>query len=204
MNKLVRKIAGFTLLEIMVALFIFSIIAMIIATGLQSVLQTQQIMQKKSAELEQLEIAFILLDRDVKQIINRSIIDFQGVRQAAFLGTQAMMRFTHGGYANPLAAEKRSTLQRVSYFLQDGKLIRRTWDVLDQSPANKFSDRVLLEQITHLEIHYIDAKKRVHDMWTENNSALTESNDDFPMAIELKIIFANHSEITRLFVLNLG
>jgi type II secretion system protein J len=66
--SMVRR-AGFTLLEILIALFIFTIVSMILVSALHNVLNNQAATEKKAHQLAKLQIAMLLMSRDIEQTI---------------------------------------------------------------------------------------------------------------------------------------
>src|SRR6185312_5679581 len=102
---------GFTLLEIIIALFIFSIVSIIIVSALHNVLNTQAATEKKAARLAELQIALLLLSRDIEQTVNRPIVNASGMLEG-FIGSSHTITFTHAGFVNPFGQLQRSTLQR--------------------------------------------------------------------------------------------
>src|SRR5579862_9001716 len=92
---------GFTLLEILIALFIFSIVSMIMVGALHTVFNSQSTTAKHAAALTKLQIAFLLMSHDLEQTINRPITNAKGIVEAPFVGTHDTVTFTHAGAANP-------------------------------------------------------------------------------------------------------
>lgn len=58
---------GFTLLEILVAVFIFTIVSVMTVTALHTVILTQTAMEKNTAQFNQLQIAMAIMQRDFQQ-----------------------------------------------------------------------------------------------------------------------------------------
>ena len=110
--------SGFTLIEIVIALFIFSVISTITVTGLQQVIKSRHIVQDQIKQLSELQIAITVLERDIEQFIPRDIVNAEGVSEEAFIeddvGGHRRLELTRTGYSNPLAQQNRSTLQRIA------------------------------------------------------------------------------------------
>lgn len=189
---------GFTLLELLLALFIFTIIAMILVTALHSVLNNQARVEKSAARLTELQIAFTLLSRDFEQTIDRPITNANGSVEAAFLGGNIYVTFSHAGLVNPLGQLPRSTLQRTRYRLDDGYLIRDTWSALDQTQQSQPDSRRLLQDVREVSFQYLDQKGNFQNRWPPPDQP---SNNDLPSAVRVFITFRDLGKMSQLYVI---
>src|SRR5882724_2931530 len=149
---------GFTLLEILIALFIFSIVSMIMVGALHTVFNSQSTTAKHAAALTKLQIVFLLMSHDLEQTINRPVTNAKGIEEGPFIGSHDTVTFTHAGFANPLGSLLHSTLQRTEYSFNNEYLIRSIWPVLDQTQKTLPSHRTLLHSVTELRFEYLDSK----------------------------------------------
>jgi general secretion pathway protein J len=193
-----KKMAGFTLLEILVALFIFTIIAVIMTRALHTVLDSQAVTEKRAARLAELQMAMLLMSRDVEQMIDRPIKNAERKTEAALNGTSTGMLFTHGGLANPLGQLQRSTLQRTRYSLSENNLVRQTWEVLDQVPSSKPSNRRLLSNVSELHFEYLDPEKHYNDRWPPANKPKAGV---FPAAVKVSLVLSHWGTITQVYLI---
>ncbi len=197
----VRGCSGFTLLELLVALSIFAIIAVLAYGGLGTVLD-QQILTEESAErLADLQKTYLIVQRDVEQLVPRPIRDQFGDQQAALSGA-TQLQLTRGGWRNPLN-NPRSSLQRVSYALEEQQLIRYSWLVLDRAQDSEPREQVLASQITAMRIRYLDGNAAWKEQWPPQQ--VTQSgeppSDELPRAIEMTLEHEHYGEIRWLFQL---
>lgn len=183
----VKKKYGFTLLEILIALFIFAIIASISTTILTKTMQIEERTSKHSKQIKKLQLSYILLERDTMQIIERPVRGNQMHLFPSFIGQKDYLEFTKGGNVNPDSKEKRSTLQRVAYMCKNNKLIRRIWDELDTPDRNKYHDTALLDNLKHCSFSYMGLHQNILPTWYQNNSNDKNLNTPLPQAILLKI-----------------
>lgn len=149
-----KKFSGFTLLEILITLFILTIVGMLISSGLSSIVKAKDQMDVKYNELIHVQIAMALMERDIRQMINRSVLD-GGRKMPSVILLNNKIEFTHVGYMNPFAIFQRSILQRVSYGVEGGNLIRQTWSEVDRLPGRKAHHEVLLSHIKNFHIKMI-------------------------------------------------
>ena len=165
-------VTGFTLLELLVALAIFALLAVMAYGGLASVLNTRAASDVHADELRALEFTFRNLQRDIEQWVPRDVRDPYGDSRPALRGGPAygvLLELTRGGWRNP-AGLQRSTLQRVSYRLQDGALIRDQWLVLDPAQDSAVLAQPLLEEgVESVFIKFYDGQGQWHDAWPPLN-----------------------------------
>ncbi len=200
---------AFTLLEILIALMIFAIISVIMTLVLQSVFTTRQRVTEQSQRLAKLQIAIVLMQRDLQQTINRPVRNNEAILQPALLGNARNVQFTRGGFSNPQAIEQRSELQRVAYFVKDHQLFRRSWDRLDPVSANQYSDKLLLDNISSLQFSYLDNKNNNVKFWPLTRKALVNAAtgapiDELPNAVQLSMQLKKMGEIDLLFPIASG
>src|SRR5947209_8116839 len=84
---------GFTLLELLIALFIFTIISMMLASALHTVIKAQSGSDKNALLLRELQVALLMMSRDVEQTVNRPVLDTTGKEERAFIGTPTSFTF---------------------------------------------------------------------------------------------------------------
>jgi general secretion pathway protein J len=191
------RMKGFTLLEILIALFIFSILSLMLATGLRTVINAQSGTESKAELLRKLQIALLVMSRDVEQAVNRPVMSSSGKEEPAFIGKHHHFIFTHTGFANPTGALARSTLQRTGYTWNEKILNRMTWAVLDQAPQSKAHMRPLLTNVTEAHFQYLDHKGRFRDNWPLEG----EDNQPLPRGVKVYVTLAQWGSITQLYLI---
>ncbi len=208
-NNKVISTKGFTLIELIVAMAIFSAMSFITYSGLSVVLDNQDRLEAERNNQRKLVLAFMRIEDDLDHVRPRAIRDITGQSLAAFIGrptdTRAVsvptLEFTRGG--NPIIVSNttpQSDLQRVAYRLDDeGNLYRLSWPMLDRSPTSVAKEYVLLTNIKEMELRYFKSSKKWSNIWPP----LGQENKDevLPRGLELKIT-VGETEITRLFLVN--
>src|SRR5690349_16208251 len=96
------KTKGFTLLEILVAVFIFAFVSLIIASMLHYFLLWQGRLDQHSRRYDELQFTTLILAQDLQQTIDRPVMNEEGQVENAFLGDKNKMTFTQSGLSNPL------------------------------------------------------------------------------------------------------
>ena len=192
---------GFTLLELLVALAIFSLIAVMAYGGLETVLRQQARTEENAESLAALQKTYLIMQRDIEQAVPRAIRDEFGDSQAPLIGT-SLFQFTRSGWNNP-ANHPRSTLQRVGYSLEDRQLIRYAWQVLDRAQDSAPTRQPLAADIESMQVRYLDDTGNWQEQWPPlqagSNPATTPT--DFPRAIEMTLEHARFGTLTWLFQL---
>jgi general secretion pathway protein J len=146
--------AGFTLIELLVGLAIFGLMASagtaLLAGSVDASRQATTLADQAGA----LARTQSLLIADVAQAAPRPWRAADGTLHPAFSANDgALFTLVRRGWANP-AGTPRASLQRVSWALENGALVRRAAPMLDGPPAGEAA--VLLDGVTGLAL-------RVHD-----------------------------------------
>jgi len=196
--------AGFTLIELVVAIAIFAIMAAIAYGGLHNVLIARDQTEQNSKQLSQLQLAISWFGRDIEQIVDRGVRDEYGDPLPPVKGNDIdgyVLELTHTGWRNP-ANRARSSLQRVAYTLKDDKLIRAYWRVLDRAEDSKPLENVILNGVKAIEVRYLGANDEWHTSWPDSAAGrlgTTTPQPAIPRGIEVNIDTKQFGKITRLF-----
>lgn len=189
------KNKGFTLLEILVALFVFSILSLILSSGLRSVIDAQAGTERNAERTSRLQLALLLIVRDVEQAVDRPIWNAAGKEEPAFQGDARGFAFTYTGFANPTGTLLRSNLTRIAYLWQDEAIWRSTWPALDQAPNAKPHLRRLLDHVS-ARFQYLDKDGRFHAEWPVEGQSQA-----LPSAVSIELTFTQWGTIKQLYVI---
>ncbi|MFN3786304.1 MAG: type II secretion system minor pseudopilin GspJ [Thiothrix sp.] len=157
-----RRSQGFSLVELMIALAIFALLVTMAYQAVNLLLDAGRRIETPQRELQQLQRAMALIERDFHQLAllrpaNRG--NPFSVGQAASNSIQqpdvtgVLLEFTRGGNPDVAwqardSALRRSTLQRVRYVWEDGRLLRQTWNLVDHIETAEPVSQVLLEGLS--------------------------------------------------------
>lgn len=194
---------GFTLLELLVALAVFAMVALMAYSGLRSVLYSKQITEQRAARMQHLQSAVLMLERDLGQIaLLRGIRDEYGDAQpplrTADFGA-ITLEFTRAGWPNPTGMA-RSTLQRVAYGIKEDALWRYAWRVLDRAQQSTPDGIALLEGVREMRLRYRDDAGEWHEHWPPVGLAQAAPVPS-PTALEVSLELEDLGVIRRLFPL---
>jgi general secretion pathway protein J len=214
-----RPLRGFTLLELLVALFITAILFAMGYGALSQALTSRKEVEEQSARLTAIQQAMRVMEQDIELMQPRPARDPLGngyeaalvVNQNAASGNSAMstdsapqgvalLTFTRGGWANP-AGLPRSELQRVSYLLRDGKLIRQHLPVMDTTAATSVVERELLDQVDALSFEYMDEAFSWSPTWPTPGMMMSTPQELWrarPIAVRIVLSLKDTGAITRI------
>ena len=232
----IRRQAGFTLLELLVALFITAILFAMGYGALTQALNSRKEVDEQTARLTAVQQAMRVLEQDIELMQPRPARDPLGngyeaplvVSQGGLTGvaadastfnntssntnvsnssdttsteqSSALITFTRGGWANP-AGLPRSELERVSYLVRDGKLIRQHLPVMDTTAATAVIERELLDQVVSVNFRYMDESMTWSTVWpTAPLQGLPplEQWRARPVAVEVTITLKDLGVLTRI------
>lgn len=194
------RATGFTLLELVVVIAIFAVFSVMAYGGLNSVLKTRVEIERAQDRLAAMQRTYMRLRDDIQQIAARPARDGFGDLQPAVRGLESpqVLEFTRGGWRNP-ASVARSTLERVSYRVEDGELIRASFRVLDQSQDSKPQNAVLLEQVEDLRLRYLDEQREWRTRWPPESADTSAAQQAPPRAVEVTLETRDLGELVFLF-----
>lgn len=151
--------AGFTLVEALVSLFVFALVAGGCVAMLGQSVQAQSRVGDAQEELRVLQSARALLVADAAQMAPR-ILRADGNQGRAFVGiggARPEIRFVRAVGDTGAEDQLSTSLVAVEYALDDeGRLIRRTRDVLDPGAAAEIRERELLIGATDVRFEFHD------------------------------------------------
>ena len=154
----IRRGGGFTLIEVMVSLAIFGLLAAFSYLTLNGIVEQSRIVGAEMTELQALQRTLQRMNLDFSQLVPRPVRDELGDGRQPSLRADArsteLVELTRGGWPNPLVLP-RPTLQRVSYRIEEDRLIRRQWPVLDRTLGTEPAEATLLEGLQDIRLRYL-------------------------------------------------
>jgi general secretion pathway protein J len=192
---------GFTLLEILVATVIMVIMAVLAYRTVGEARVEVEMAEGHLDRLREVQRAMHLLTGDLSSAapspVRESIGD--GYRAALMRDPNsiALVELTHAGWPNG-AGLPRGTVQRVSYRLEERKLIREHWNVTDATLATPPIARELLQDVDSVEIRYMNNGREWVAEWPPAGSAADLAFRLRPLAVEITIVLADYGELRRL------
>ncbi len=199
-RSILGKTAGFTLLEVLLALMIFSSLSMAANQVFSNVLRSDAQMKDVGAALKELQKTIIVLDSDFRQILARQYrnsgnnADEKLIEiEENLLDSEAQgIRFVRGGWINPQQLFPRSEIVKVGYRIRDEKLERIRWLYPDDSPSMEPAEMTVMEGIEDIEFEVLKGSS-----WTKEwNSAL-----EMPKGLRVRLETKHYGTLTRVYLL---
>jgi general secretion pathway protein J len=190
---------GFTLVELVVSLFIFALISAAGVSLLAYSVDAQASATQRLDEVAAIRRAGALLTADLAQAAPRISRDAEGRTQMAFEGGggaagEVALAFVRRGWSNE-GGEARSSLQKVEYRLEGNALLRRSWPMVDGSAPRPAS--TVLSGVRSLVLRYrIGAEWR--DRWDSKRPGA------LPSAVEAMIDLEGVGPVRQLFLTGTG
>ncbi len=191
--------AGFTLIEVLIAMALFAILSLMAYTGLQSVISSKTITEAQLERLKQVQIGIMNISSDFEQLADRDGHDSLGgvLHKLTTQNSDYEVALTRSGWKN-FANLPRSTLQRAAYHIDDNTLIRTHWHHIDRADDEQTVKRSLIENIESIEFRFLDMENEWHSDWPGATTLASSSRIDLPKAVEIKLTLSDWGEITRL------
>ncbi len=165
--------AGFSLLELMVALALFSLVAIMSLQILTGALHQRSLMERRTNESASLLRMMTLLRADLESVVPISFSPPLGGQEPAFMPADDRLALTLGGQArlngSAQGAPDEDGFLRVIWHLDrtSGRLTRQIWPVLyPRDPAQLGPELLVIEGIEAWEITPADPADRLPDQIT--------------------------------------
>ncbi|MFT5112697.1 MAG: general secretion pathway protein J [Parasphingorhabdus sp.] len=199
-GSLAGRNSGFTLLEMVIAIAIFSIIGMISFVTLDQFIRARETLAVKNAELKNLQQTFLAFDRDIRFMVSRPVRDELGETIPALQpysdGVTVegdLLEFTAS--APHPSNQLLQRLYRVSWSIKDQVLVRNLWLILDRDFDSVPRERKLLSDVASVEVNYL--KPRETEPGVEYTS-VWEVENGLPVGVELIVTLTNERTYRRL------
>lgn len=201
---------GFTLVEVLIALFIFSLISVGATSALTSSLRGQAQMEERLGEVSNLENMRALMRSDMASLTLRERREPYGNVEPYVLqsGGEVLLDFTRTGRSNPIG-EPRGDLQRAAYIFNGDQLIRRTYAQINPAPQSGYVDRILVEKVADAKMQLVtynpalSVESYIEGYALQITKAETDRINKAKSALRLLLTFENGDILTQYFELGL-
>lgn len=222
-----EKNFGFTLVEVLVAMFVTVIVAALAYGFLHQVIEAKTQGTRKLDDLEKVEGIWQVLATDLNHVVNRAApAASTGFTGSAYLpsflggtaaqetshdyGGEYVLRLVRDGWSNPLQ-QPRSELQRVGYRWFEGQLWRDYWAELNQPFDDEPNGRrLLITDLEEIRVRFLPngASSVVSNDWVEawpasagqaTGGQQAGAPSIRPVAMEITLVTKELGEVQRIF-----
>jgi general secretion pathway protein J len=187
---------GFTLLEVLTALFILSLLALMSYRALGAVLDTREQVRAETEKWRRVATFFSRFERDIQlaaprpgREAGRDLAAWSGKPQTPFSGIVEFSRFA--------SAQGTDVPRRVAYALNERQEIELwLWPALDVAPNIVPAHYPVLAGVTRFELLYLTSDLKWVGAWPAS-----EREASIPRAVQVRIAIASGEEIVRVFAL---
>ncbi|PWQ99977.1 type II secretion system minor pseudopilin GspJ [Leucothrix pacifica] len=189
-----RSESGFTLVELLVSVAIFSLMTVVAYTGLVSIMNHDRDSLEHETALKKLQRSLVFIEKDLRQMTlrprNTGYSELIPALKSDGGYDTGLMEFTRAGNSNPTDLN-RSSLQRVRYVLEDNTLQRMSWNHVDHNDAEPLTMNLLTE-VNEVSFAFLSAEGENETEWAKN---------ELPLGIELKLTHEQWGNVRRVFPL---
>jgi len=189
---------GFTLVELLVALAIFAILAGFAYRSLAAMLEAREALRDNARKWRDVAVFVSRLERDLASILPRTGHAPSGATLSpvsSVLSTEPEgegLALTRSG--SPLQEGPLAAPQRVGYRLREGRVERLSWAALDAAPREEAVAVPLLSSVQALSFRFLDMKSGDWRLaWGPAGGG-----QPVPAAVEMTVVLASGERIVRL------
>lgn len=193
---------GFTLLELLVAITVLSIVSMIAWRGLDSLVATRERLEPEVDDVRSLLTAFGQMERDLTQVTNPTFLG---------LATSPLnIGVADGGQVIELArvaspvADRATEVQTVFYRVVDGSLVRQATPPLpafDRANAENFETARLMGNVQSISVRVWQVPSGwVSPFNPDASGAQPRASEAVPPGIEVTLLRTGGKTFRRVFL----
>jgi general secretion pathway protein J len=190
-----RHSTGFTLLELIVAVAVFALVAVMAQAGLRQVIADADALRAASERQRELQLLLLKLERELGQVLARPVRSAYGEERAALLGRGNSLEYSTLAFVDGA----RLAPQRHALSLRGRELLLTRQTRLDAGPGTPRIVQVLSNEVEVLSFNYLAADGERYTRWPPPRQAGDSAN--LPRAIVLRLRLTDLGEIERLIEL---
>lgn len=214
-RQFARGVQGLTLIEVLIAVFILALVAVISFQSLDATIRSKEAVEDNLAKLARIDRAWLLIEADLKNTLSHTRRQTLGPGSGGELppmviengGDDYWMTILRGGHANPLNFIRTEVI-RVGYRVEDDVLWRDVWYNLASVDSDEAQQQKIIDNVENIEVRLLPPEATSFsagpwsDRWPQQRS--DEGVAGLPFAIEITMELEGRSEVKRLFSLVKG
>ena len=186
---------GFTLLELIVAVAIFAVVATMAYGGLDLLLRSQSTLDSTAARQRAIDLAVLRIERNLAHALARPARGPYGDPQPAMQGSAVLAEWSVLDLQGATDGIRPQGM-RVRYAVIDDQLWRAQDAVLDRTPRESARQRPILDQVERISFRYLVGNKQRLDQWPPR-SGIT-APERLPRGVEVALRLKDVGEIVRV------
>lgn len=194
-----RSAAGFTLIEILVAIAIFTMLSFSAYQVLNQAQRSNQQSLEFTARLKQLQRALVVIDNDFRQMATRRFRhNGEGATSRLLWWGEGLIDsddravlFTRLGWQNPQNMFPRGEVVKVGYRIRSEVLERVWWRYPDTPTAQPAVVTPVLDGVEAMRMRFY-RNGNWHSDW--------DTDDALPQAVELTLTLNDYGELVRVYL----
>jgi general secretion pathway protein J len=191
---------GFTLLEVLIAIAIVAVIALLGYRALASLSDAETRLAAEAARWRTLDLFFSRLEGDMRQAVPRSARS-GSTREPPWLGFvsnatasgDSALAFSRAG--PEFTFEPGSAGQRLGYRLQNGSVEVLYWATYDRPADAQAASYALIGDVAHFRLSYLTRNNAWIDTWP------VAGDTDLPRAVRVQLTLSSGEAFERWLVL---
>ena len=196
---------GFTLVEVMISLFIIAILTAGGTTLIMRTVSSKESLERVSGDVSVYASLHTRIRDDLLQWVPRAAESRPGIDpKVRFLGggvgdSTMLFAFVRDGWTNPELAEPRSSLMSVRYSFEGDRLIRRVQTAADTPYSSEGLEQVLMEGVRDAFVEFREGQQWVPQWRSTEGDPLGA-----PPAVRLTFVRNDGEEFEWLFLTPTG
>ena len=191
---------GFTLIEILVAIFLASLIVILVFSGLSTSLSMNEKTLNRSNLLSQITLTDKIIKRDLLHALDRKARDERGDELDSPLFGETLLNegiFLAFSIHTPIKDTSQGALKWVEYSKEGTQIIRSEYSYADKVLDSLKHTSILLESVDSLDLKFFN-QGSFTEVWPPQE---TVEFSELPQMIEISFKFKLYGNIFRRYLL---
>ena len=191
---------GFTLIEILVAIFLASLIVILVFSGLSTSLSMNEKTLNRSNLLSQITLTDKIIKRDLLHALDRKARDERGDELDSPLFGETLLNegiFLAFSIHTPIKDTSQGALKWVEYSKEGSQIIRSEYSYADKVLDSLKQTSILLESVDSLDLKFFN-QGSFTEVWPPQE---TVEFSELPQMIEISFKFKLYGNIFRRYLL---
>lgn len=194
-KSLKQKNAGFTLIEIMIAMAILAVMAVLLFTSMSQTLNSKDDIEQKDELNHSANLALNKMSMDLQMaflLTGPEFLGSDGKVKIAFIGKEDRVDFSSLSHVRYFKDAKEADFAEVGYSLEDDKeepenkvLVRRESKWIDDKPLEGGKPEIMVEKVKEFHLEFYNAqKKEWQKAW---DSTQVDVANRLPRAVKIQL-----------------